>query len=133
MIKNFFLKVFTWWHGQTLGTQWFTWRKGTRVGQDEWGNVYYRAENIAPFGERRWVIYNGLVEATKIPARWHAWMHHRTDQVPGEDLSDFRNWQKGHKPNMTGTSLAYHPPGSLLTPSKRDSAIGDYEAWSPSD
>jgi NADH:ubiquinone oxidoreductase subunit len=132
-MKQFFLKFFTWWHGQTFGTQWFTWRKGERVGEDQFGNIYYRASNIPPFGERRWVIYNGQVEATTIPARWHGWMHYRTDQIPSENTSVFRSWQKDHKPNRTGTAEAYHPPGSLLTSTKRDQAIGDYEAWSPSD
>ena len=34
---NFLVKIFTWWNGQTIGTQFFTWRKGRRVGEDSRG------------------------------------------------------------------------------------------------
>ena len=40
-MKNLLLQIFTWWNGQTLGTRFFTWRFGKRVGEDEFGNVYY--------------------------------------------------------------------------------------------
>ena len=67
-MKLFFLKLFTWWNGQTFGTQLWTWRFGELVGQDEQGNLYYRTKGrkIDPtLGfERRWVIYNGYAEAT---------------------------------------------------------------------
>jgi NADH:ubiquinone oxidoreductase subunit len=63
-MKLFFLKVFTWWNGQTFGTQLWTWRFGELVGEDEQGNRYFRTKGrkIDPtLGfERRWVIYNGL-------------------------------------------------------------------------
>ena len=66
-MKQFFLKLFTWWNGQTFGTQLWTWRFGELVGTDEQGNRYYRTagRKIDPtLGfERRWVIYNGLAEA----------------------------------------------------------------------
>ncbi len=41
-MKQFFLKFFTWWNGQTFGTQLWTWRYGELVGEDEQGNRYYR-------------------------------------------------------------------------------------------
>jgi len=70
-MKQFFLKVFTWWNGQTFGTQLWTWRFGEVVGQDGQGNTYYRTKGrkIDPtLGfERRWVVYNGLAEASRIP------------------------------------------------------------------
>ena len=37
-MKLFLLKFFTWWSGQTFGTQLWTWRFGELVGQDEQGN-----------------------------------------------------------------------------------------------
>src|SRR5262249_10929604 len=80
VIKQFLLKFFTWWTGQTFGTQFTTWRDGERVGEDHLGNVYYRLKGgrIDPaFGtERRWVIYNGEAEASKIPEGWNGWLHH---------------------------------------------------------
>ena len=66
-MKLFLLKFFTWWSGQTFGTQLWTWRFGELVGEDEQGNRYYRTKGrkIDPtLGfERRWVIYNGYAEA----------------------------------------------------------------------
>ena len=48
----------------------------TSVGQDEYGNKYYSVKNNSPknnYRERRWVIYNGEIEASKVPQRWNAW------------------------------------------------------------
>ncbi len=36
------LQIFTWWNGQTIGTRFQPWRHGQRVGEDEFGNVYYQ-------------------------------------------------------------------------------------------
>ena len=124
-MKNFFLQFFTWWHSQTLGTRFHTWRHGNKVGEDAQGNVYYQA------GERRWVIYNGAAEASRIPAGWHGWMHHRTDTPPSEEAYEHRSWELPHKENLTGTVGAYRPKGSILNPEKRPEVTGDYEAWSP--
>ena len=33
-VLNFVNRIFTWWNGQTLGTQLWTWRKGQKVGED---------------------------------------------------------------------------------------------------
>lgn len=126
-MKNFLLQIFTWWNGQTLGTRFFTWRKGERVGEDAYGNVYYRERA----GKRRWVIYNGLAEASRVPPEWHGWLHHTVDTPPTEQAYTPRPWQKPHRPNLTGTPGAYRPKGSILTPQRRPRATGDYEAWSP--
>ncbi|MGI9374358.1 MAG: NADH:ubiquinone oxidoreductase subunit NDUFA12 [Hyphomicrobiales bacterium] len=124
-------QFFTWWNGQTYGTRFFTARKGERVGEDEFGNVYYRAPSKIPssIAERRWVIYNGYAEASAIPAGWHGWMHHRTDTPPSEEDYTPREWEMGHQANLTGTAGAYRPDGSLYNP--KPEAEKDYEAWSP--
>ena len=87
-MKSFLLKVFTWWNSQTFGTQFWTWLYGEFVGEDEFGNRYYRTRGgkIDPtLGfERRWVIYNGYTEASTIPPSWHGWMHHTVDTPPTE-------------------------------------------------
>ena len=74
-MKLFLLKIFTWWNGQTFGTQLWTWRFGELVGEDEQGNRYFRTKGrkIDPsLGfERRWVVYNGYAEATRVPPSWH--------------------------------------------------------------
>lgn len=126
-MKQFFLQLFTWWNGQTLGTRFFTFRKGVRVGEDAAGNVYYRERN----GDRRWVIYNGLAEASRVPPDWHGWLHHTVDVPPTEQAYEARSWQRPHVPNMTGTALAYRPKGSILTAARRPAATGDYQAWRP--
>ncbi len=63
-MKQFLLKFFTWWNGQTFGTQLWTSRYGELVGEDEQGNRYYRTKGgeIDPtlHFERRWVVYNAM-------------------------------------------------------------------------
>ncbi|MGI9481883.1 MAG: NADH:ubiquinone oxidoreductase subunit NDUFA12 [Hyphomicrobiales bacterium] len=131
-MMRFLTEFFTWWNGQTMGTRFFTWRKGERVGEDEFGNVYYRAPSKIPssIAERRWVIYNGLAEPSAIPAGWHGWIHHRTDETPVDEAYTPHEWEKPHQKNLTGTAGAYRPVGSLFNPNPAP-AKKDYEAWSP--
>ena len=117
-MKNFLLKLFTWWNSQTFGTQFWTWMYGEAVGEDEFGNRYYRTRGGAidkTLGfERRWVIYNGYTEASTVPPSWHGWLHHTVDTPPTQENYKPRSWQKPHRPNMTGTPGALRPPGSTL-------------------
>jgi len=121
----------------TIGTRLFTWWCGELVGKDSFGNRYFRRKNQAPLvrgggiesRERRWVLYAGAPEASKVPAEWHGWLHHIIDAVPVE--TPRRPWQKPHLPNMTGTALAYRPAGSVLRGGSRARTTGDYEAWTP--
>jgi NADH:ubiquinone oxidoreductase subunit len=131
-MKKFFLQFFTWWNGQTLGTRFNTWRNGTKVGQDEFGNVYYTGGKDGEGRTRRWVVFNGYAEASAIPAGWHGWMHYRTDVAPSDQDYKPREWQKPHQPNLTGTSEAYRPDGSISKSGARPKVTGDYDAWTPS-
>ena len=124
-MKEFLLKFFTWWNGQTFGTQLFTWRFGKRVGEDSQGNVFYQNAD----GSRRWVIYDGEAEASRISPEWHGWLHHTYQEPPTVAPLPTRPWQKPYIPNMTGTAHAYHPPGSLLAPVRPSRT--DYDAWAP--
>jgi NADH:ubiquinone oxidoreductase subunit len=134
-MKQFLLRFFTWWNGTTLGTQFWTWRKGEFVGEDEFGNRYYRRRGgrIDPaLGfERRWVVYSGYAEASTIPPAWHGWMHHIVDVPPTQQSYRPHVWEKPHEPNLTGTARAYRPPGSALNLGQRPPATGDYKAWRP--
>jgi NADH:ubiquinone oxidoreductase subunit len=116
----------------TIGTRLYTWLKGEVVGSDAFGNRYYR-ERAVTDGRRakRWVLYNGEAEASKVPPEWHAWLHRTVDQVPVDTGRPHRPWQKEHVPNLTGTPLVYRPPGHVLQGGKRDKATGDYEPWKP--
>jgi NADH:ubiquinone oxidoreductase subunit len=118
-------RIFTWWDGQTLGTQLWTWRNGKRVGADEQGNVFYRNADDS----RRWVIFNGDMEASRVSPDWHGWLHRTFDQPPTERPLVHKSWEKAHLPNLTGTDKAYAPAGSLrrADPAPRT----DYEAWKP--
>jgi len=124
-MKRFLLWMFTWWNGSTLGTWVYTRRKGEFVGEDEAGNRYYRnADNT-----KRWVLYDGEADASAIPPGWHAWMHHRVDSPP--EAYAAREWEKPHQPNLTGTAMAYRPPGSVLHAAPTTPGNPDYEPWSP--
>lgn len=107
---------------------------GKLVGQDQLGNKYYRADPRKGYKrERRWVMYKDAPEASLVPPEWHGWLHHQTDVIPSEHESYRREWQAPHKPNLTGTTEAYRPPGHILEGGKRDKATGDYEAWKPTE
>ena len=119
------LRSVTWWNGQTLNTQIYTWRKGRRVGDDAEGNVYYENRD----GKRRWVIYNGEAEASRVSADWHGWLHHTFDVPPTKAPLAHKAWEKPHQENLTGTPLAYAPAGSLRQAQPADRRA--YEAWQP--
>ena len=116
----------------TIGTRIFTWWKGKLVGRDDVGNRYYR-EKLPPSSrrERRWVLYRGTAEASCVPPEWHAWLHYTCNDVPPENGSPRRDWQKPHRPNATGTADAYRPPGHVLMGAQRDRARSEYEPWDP--
>jgi len=79
-MKQFFLKLFTWWNGQTLAPN------CGRGGSASWSRGRQATAITGPrrqgrptlHFERRWVIYNGLAEASD-SAVMHGWMHHTVD------------------------------------------------------
>ncbi len=116
----------------TIGTRIHTLLFGKYVGQDEFGNRYFRHRS-AKQGQhlKRWVIYKGIPEPSKVPALWHAWLHYTTDKLPDEMGIKRYDWQKEHMPNLTGTAGAYVPPGHIKRGASRDASSSDYQAWSP--
>ena len=69
----------------SFGTKLYTWFCGKLVGTDEVGNKYYTNSNIDnDLNAKRWVIFNGEIEASKIPPHWHAWLHKTIDEPPIE-------------------------------------------------
>ncbi|WP_193221951.1 NADH:ubiquinone oxidoreductase subunit NDUFA12 [Amylibacter sp. SFDW26] len=122
---DFLKRLFTWWNGQTLNTQIHTWLKGVRVGEDEQGNVFYETRD----GKRRWVIFNGEAEASRVSPDWHGWLHHTYKQPPTDKPLIHKSWEKPHQENLTGTANAYAPAGSLRAAKPADRS--DYEAWQP--
>ncbi|KAA8605047.1 NADH dehydrogenase [Salipiger aestuarii] len=122
---NSLLKAVTWWNGATLNTLLWSKRNGSRVGEDEQGNTFYQTKD----GKRRWVIFNGEVEASRVSPDWHGWLHHTFETPPTDRPLPHKSWEKPHIENLTGTALAYAPQGSIRRPAPKPRS--DYEAWSP--
>ena len=126
-LKSLFIMIFAWWRRATLGTLLTTALYGQPVGTDTLGNRYYQSKD----GKRRWVIYNGTVEASRVPPDWHGWLHHTFREPPTTAPFKMKPWEKTHIPNQTGTDNALRPQGSLARSGERPAATGDYEAWTP--
>ena len=115
------------------GTLLFTRWKGRLVGTDEAGNRYYTEKTPAK-GRRtkRWVLYNGEHEASRVPPEWDSWLHHTYDEIPGQDYQVPEiPWAKPREANPTGTLATYLPPGHDLRGGRRERSSADYEAWQP--
>lgn len=116
----------------SFGTKFYTWLKGHLVGVDELGNKYYcNSKDFESKSKKRWVIFEGEIEATKVPPHWHAWLH-KTIDIPPVNYSKKYKWQKNHQPNMTGTEEAYYPKSHPLSKLKNTEKMKkEYERWEP--
>ncbi|MFM8186498.1 MAG: NADH-ubiquinone oxidoreductase subunit NDUFA12 family protein [Alphaproteobacteria bacterium] len=92
-----------------------------KIGSDEFGNEYFEHRN-----KKRFVVYKGIAEPTKIPAEWHVWIHYMTNQAPVQINTNKYSWQKIHLPNLTGTLNSYNPNNSK---SNSNNNSTHYEAW----
>ncbi len=119
--------IFTWWNGATIGTALYSWRKGVHVGDDMLGNRYYQTRD----GKRRWVIYQGANDASRVPPEWHGWLHFTLDDVPDRALPPPPPWIDAPTANLTGSPAAYRPAGALERKGRHAPATGDYSAWTP--
>ena len=95
---------------------------GKFVGKDEYGNKYYTNKK-----DKRWVIYNGEINASKITSEWYSWMHNISNKVPSENEKKIFSWQKPHKENKTGTKDSFKPNKI----SKNAKKFKKYETWKP--
>jgi len=89
------------------------------VGVDEFGNSYYQDKS-----NKRFVVYKGIAEPSKIPPHWHCWIHYSSDVVPSKIDKHKYSWQKIHLPNLTGTKYAYSPKDFKPRLQK-------YDSWKP--
>jgi NADH:ubiquinone oxidoreductase subunit len=109
-----------------------TWLRGEPVGEDPYGNRYYRERGAKNWRkERRWVVFAHAAEPTTIPPGWVGWLHRRIEKPPSEQPLPAPVWGKEPLPNLTGTERAYLPPGAIQRGGERAPATGDYEAWRP--
>ena len=125
---GFWSKVFTWWNGATVGTALTTRRFGNEVGRDEFGNVYYQHKKDP---SRRWVIYPGDNDGSRVPPDWQLWLRGTIDDLPEKTLPPVRKFQAKPTPNLTGTMAAFRPDGALGRGGVRPASTGDYEPWIP--
>lgn len=106
---------------------------GKEVGRDAFGNRYYcergkpRPSNGGRVRQKRWVIYAGEPEPTKVPPEWHCWLHYTTDAPIPESAR--KEWQVPHAANQTGTTAAWLPPS--LKGEESPKTAGGYQAWKP--
>lgn len=125
-------KFFTWWNGVSPGGLFDIKRRSEHVGTDAYGNRYFQDRKVSVEGrKRRYVIYDGLAEPSKVPAEWHGWLHYTFEEPPTDAPLKTQSWETDHTPNMTGTVFAYRPKGTLREGGKRRDADADYEAWTP--
>ena len=114
-----FKKIFTWWNRDTFGTRLKTIFFGKFVGEDDFGNKYYENKKR----KKRWVIYKGEIEATKIPVEWYSWMHSIKNKIEETHELKKYDWQKDHLSNQTGTDKAYNPQKN------QDAIKKKYKTW----
>ena len=123
-----FANAFTWWNGASWGTSIVSRRNGEEAGRDEAGNVYFRHRKDP---SRRWVIYDGANDSSRVPPGWNAWLRGTIDDLPEKALPQRRPFEAEPQPNLTGSEQAWVPAGSLRGGGRRPSATGDYTAWTP--
>jgi NADH:ubiquinone oxidoreductase subunit len=116
----------------TITTRLYTYFHGHPVGDDAFGNRYFEEKKLPREGRRkRWVLYKGKAEPSKVPAEWHGWLHYTHDTPPVGHTVQHHAWEKSHLPNLTGTAGAYMPPGHLMKGGQRAPSSADYEPWKP--
>ena len=113
-----FKEVFTWWNHQTFGTRLSVLFFGKFVGKDTFGNKYYQTKK-----GKRFIIYNGEVDASKIPNEWYSWMHFTPNKIEKTHDLEKYDWQKPHQYNLTGTDEAYYPNKN------KDGVKKKYSSW----
>ena len=131
------MKIFTWWDGATIGTHlWASRAKGEHVGTDFAGNKYYRSKGKAGANtgsytqrEKRWVIYNGANDASRVPAEWHGWLHNSYDAIPESHLPPPRIVVVGavHISQALAPMAAWCPTRSMAT----SSTMPPFKAYKP--
>ena len=97
-----------------------------KVGADQFGNRYFIGNNKNYLGhKKRYVLYKGINDGSKVPSEWHAWLHYSRNDFPLEGERGGYKWQINHIQNLTGTKMAYNP--SKLKHMKLES----YSRWKP--
>ena len=93
------------------------------------GNIYYQDKKDAA---RRWVIYAGDNDGSRVPPDWHA-VAARDDRRTARQRRCRRcaSSRQAPTPNLTGTMAAFRPDGALGWGRSGPPSTGDYEPWMP--
>jgi len=114
-----------------LGTIIYTWIYGNFVGSDEYGNKYYcNSKKFNNPDSKRWIMFKGDIEASKIPPHWHSWLHKTTNDPPIKYKHKY-SWQKDHEENFTGTKKAFSPVSSSKSNEVVNNKSKEYVKWRP--
>ena len=70
-----------------LGTIISTFLFGKRIGEDNFGNIYYLNKN-----NKRWVLYYKNNDASSVPPEWQAWLTFTVNDLPNKKYYDPRKW-----------------------------------------
>ena len=118
----------------TIGTFFHTLLRGKQIGVDEYGNRYFEAKSgkdTLHGRRRRWVVYKMEPEASRVPAEWHAWLHHTFEEPLTTEAAASKKWQKPHQENKTGTAEAYRPKGHAFNWTGKLQIKKVYSPWKP--
>ena len=97
-----------------------------KVGTDQFGNGYYIGSDKNYLKRsKRYVVYKGIDDGSKVPPMWHSWLHYLSDEIPDKNKTKEYEWQTEHVPNLTGTKHAYNPAKSKYT------QVKTYSSWNP--
>lgn len=94
---------------------------GTKVGVDDYGNKYFELKRTDSFGrKKRYCLYNGKPEASKISPEWFPFMHY---QIEASDVIKNRKqykWQRNALPDLTLSEIKYLPKNHPLFDEERN-------------
>lgn len=93
---------------------------GTCAGKDLYGNQFYFYKKSGR--EKRWVIYKGICDPSKIAAEWHSWLHFINNDTP---KAPKKTWS----PNTTGTKFLHNSISSIENIPQ--TTLKYYEGWNP--
>ncbi len=88
---------------------------GKKVGEDAYGNQYFETNRKDSFGrKKRFCLYNGKPEASKISPEWFPFMHYQIEAKDVLKNPKQYKWQKPALPNLTLSDVKYLPKNHPL-------------------
>jgi NADH:ubiquinone oxidoreductase subunit len=108
----------------------FTFRKGHKVGEDDFEIGYVQKSGVSLGVPARWVI-TAISRSLRCRRSGTAGCITRSTRCQQMKLHQPKPWQQAHQMNMTGTAHAYRPAGSILGSGPRAKSSADYKPWKP--